>query len=383
MTAQTSLQWKNLFSDFGGRAYLDCAAQGPFPKETAEEVRRALRLKEHPEEIEPGLFEDLPARARSAVARLIGCNPASIALGTGASHGLNLAARGLPLERGDEVLLAQGEFPANVYPWMNLERDGVRVRFVAPSRGRCVEAEEMVRAMGHRTRLVSVSLVAFSTGYRVDLQALGEACRRRGAFLVVDGAQAIGAIDFRVADFPIDVLAVSGYKWLLGPYGSGFTYVSPRLMDRIRVGDVNWHGIEGAGQLNRRASYRLQFREGARRFDAAEPASFLNVSALAASVEFLSRVRVPTIEAHVRRLLDHVLQGLRATRLRAVSDLTPRARSTILSLEAPSVEETREIYRRLIERGVVVSLRDNLIRVSPNIYNSADDIDRFLAAAAG
>src|SRR6185436_2217601 len=104
--------WRAQFSDFGGRAWLDCAAQGPFPRETSEAVRAALRLKEHPEEITPDLFTALPDRARAAAARLIGCHPSSITLGSGASHGMNLAAQGLPLDRGDEVLIARGEFPA-------------------------------------------------------------------------------------------------------------------------------------------------------------------------------------------------------------------------------------------------------------------------------
>src|SRR5881409_2123172 len=128
--------WKRHFSDFGGKVYLDCAAQGPFPAETVAEVQRALRLKEHPEEIPGSLYESLPARAREAVARLLGCDPGDVAVASGASHGLNLAARGLPLEAGDEVLLANGEFPANVYPWLNSASDGVEVRLVRPAAGR-------------------------------------------------------------------------------------------------------------------------------------------------------------------------------------------------------------------------------------------------------
>lgn len=371
------------FSDFGGRVYLDCAAQGPFPRETAEEVRRALRLKEHPEEIPETLTEELPDRVRSAIGRLIGCNPANIALASGASHGLNVAARGLPLKNGDEVLIAQGEFPANVYPWVGLQDEGIGVRMVAPAAGRIVTADEMIAAIGPRTRVISVSLVAFATGYRSDLHAIGEACRARDLFLVVDGAQGIGAIDFRVADHPIDLLAVSGYKWLFGPYGSGFTYVNPRVLDRVKVIDVNWLAIEGANQPNRRSAYEMKFRDGARRFDIPETASFLNLSALAASVEFLNRVRVTTVEAHARRLLDHLLHGVSRTRLQVVSDLQAARRSTILGLAGPTLEETRSIYRRARQKGVVVSLKDNLIRVSPNIYNTTDDIDRFLLAVAG
>jgi len=381
--AEAGTNWKKHFSGFGGRAYLDCAAEGPFPRETVEEVRRALRYKEHPEEITEALFEDLPARVRSAAARLIGCHPDSIAVGSGASHGINVAARGLPLKSGDEVLIARGEFPAVIYPWLNQEDRGIRARFVAPATGHVVEAAEMIKAIGPKTRVIATSLVSFSTGYRTDLQAIGDACRERGLFLVVDGAQGVGAVDFRVGDFPIDVLAVSGYKWLLGPVGTGFTYVSPRILGRLKVGDVNWLGVDLTAHYNRASDYVLKFKDGARRFDIPETASFLNVSALAASIEFVNRVRVPTVEAHVTRLLDRLLRGIEATSLKVVSDLKPKRRSTILALEGGTIDATRRVYRRLREKGVVVSLRANLVRVSPNIYNGPEEIDRVLEAAAG
>lgn len=375
--------WRAQFSDFGGRAWLDCSAQGPFPRETAEAVRAAIRLKEHPEEITPDLFQEIPNRARGAAARLIGCHPASISLGSGASHGMNLAAAGLPFESGDEVLIARGEFPAVALPFVNLAPAGVGVRWVDPGSGRHVDAADFARARTGRTRAIAVSHVAFATGYRVDLAALGELCRRHGLFFVVDGAQSVGAVDFHVGEHPIDLLAVSGYKWLLAPYGTGFTYVSPRVVERMRVPAVNWQTVEGASQLNRPYDYGLKFRDGAARFDAAETASFLNLAGFIASVEFLNRVRVPTVEAHALRLLDRLLAGLGRTPLGVVSDLTPARRSTILGLEAASREETRRLWRRLTEAGVLAGLRDNLIRVAPNLYNTPDDIDRFLAAVSG
>jgi selenocysteine lyase/cysteine desulfurase len=168
------------FSGFGGKAYLDCAAMGPFPLETSEAVRQALRFKEHPEELSPEIFETLPDKARSAAARLIGCSPSSITLGTGASHGLNAAALGLPLRRGDEVLIPAGEFPAVVLPFVYLEPAGITLRRVPAKSGRIVEAGDVVRAIGPKTRLVAVSLVTFNTGYRIDVAALGEACRGPG-----------------------------------------------------------------------------------------------------------------------------------------------------------------------------------------------------------
>ena len=375
--------WKRHFSDFGGKVYLDCAAQGPFPAETVAEVQRALRLKEHPEEIVGSLYETLPGRAREAVARLLGCDPESIALASGASHGLNLAARCLPLKEGDEVLLAHGEFPANVYPWLNRASDGVGVRLVKATGRRFVGEMDLIAAIAPNTRIISISHVAFATGYRADLRTLGDACRERGIFLVVDGAQSVGAVDFRVSDLPIDLLATSGDKWLLAPFGTGFTYVNPEVLDRLRVADVNWMNVEGSSNLNELDGYALRFRDGARRFDIPEAASFLNLAGFIASLSFLARVGVANVEAHVTHLHDVLIRGLGKTRLRVASDLAPERRSGILALEGPSREETRLIYRRLRERGVVVSLRDNLIRVSPHLYNTRDQMEFLLDAAVG
>jgi selenocysteine lyase/cysteine desulfurase len=381
--SELGTDWKAQFSDFGGRAYLDCAAQGPFPRDTAAEVRRALRYKEHPEEIPENLSEDLSERARTAVARLIGCHPSSIALGTGTSHGTNLAARGLPIAKGDEVLMAQGEFPALVYPFLNREREGIKIRFVHPSAGsRVVPAERIIEAIEPATKVIATSLVQFATGYRTDLQALGDVCRERKLFLVVDGAQGVGGIDFRVGDFPIDILAVSGFKWLLGPYGSGFTYVNPRILEKVRVTEINWRRMEGAIHPGRRSEYHMRHAEGARRFDVPEVGSHLHASAFAASVEFLNRVRVPTVEGHVGRLFDRLIRGIETTPLSIVSDLSPKRRSCIMALQGPNVDATRRIFRSEREAGVIVSLRENLIRVSPNLYNGPADIDRFLAVAA-
>jgi len=383
MASDEATPWKRHFSDFGGKVYLDCAAQGPFPAETVEAVRRALRLKEHPEEIPGSLYESLPGQAREAIARLLGCEQECIALASGASHGLNLAARSLPLERGDEVLLAEGEFPANVYPWLNRASDGIRVRRVGPEAGRFVGEKELIAAIGPRTRIVAISHVAFSTGYRADLRRLGEDCRERGIHLVVDGAQSVGAIDFKVSELPVDILATSGDKWLLGPFGTGFTYINPAILERLRVRDVNWMNVEGSSNLGDAGGGPLRFRDGARRFDIPEAASFLNLHGLIASLSFLARVGIDGVETHVRRLHDRLVHGLDATGLRVVSDLSPGRRSGILALEGSSHEETRAIFRRLRERGIVVSVRDNLIRVSPHIYNTRADIESFLEAAAG
>jgi len=193
----------------------------------------------------------------------------------------------------------------------------------------------------------------------------------------------VGAVDFNVSELAIDVLAASGDKWLLAPFGTGFTYVAPSVLDRLRVADVNWMNVEGSSNLNELDGYPLRFRDGARRFDIPEAASFLNLTGFIASLSFLSRVGVAAVEENARRLHDLLIRGLERASLRVASDLTPERRSGILALEASTREETRALYRRLRERGIVVRLRDNLVRVSPHIYNTRRDIESLLEAAAG
>ena len=146
--------------------------------------------------------------------------------------------------------------------------------------------------------------------------------------------------------------------------------------------DINWRRMEGALHAGRRSEYHMRHAEGARRFDIPEAGSHLHASAFAASVEFLNRVRVPTVEAHVGRLFDRLIPGIEKTPLTIVSDLSPKRRSSIMAVEGPNLDVTRRIFRSEREAGVIVSLRENLIRISPNLYNGPEDIDRFLEVAA-
>src|SRR5439155_3349184 len=202
------------------------------------------------------------------------------------------------------------------YPWLNRASDGIEVRRVGPAASRFVGEQDLIPAIGSKTRIIAISHVAFSTGYRADLKTLGEACRELGIFLVVDGAQSVGAVDFKVSELPVDVLATSGDKWLLGPFGTGFTYINPALLERLSVREVNWMNVEGSSNLAEPGGGPLRFRDGARRLDIPEAASFLNLHGLIASLSFLARVGVDSVETHVRRLHDRLVRSLDPSRLR-------------------------------------------------------------------
>lgn len=366
------------FFDFDGWSYLNCAYQGPLPRVSAAAIEEALELKRRPYRLPERLLVELPAQVRDLAAQLIGARTEEISVATGATHGLNLAAAGLPLKPGDEVLLSPGEFPSNLFPWRyHSVRRGYSAR-VIETQGPYPQVDDYVRAATEHTRAVAVAQVSYSTGYRMDLPALSRLCKERGWYLVVDACQAVGSVAFSVADFQPDILATGGYKWLLSPYGTGFTYIRQGLIGELEVPVVYWMGLESAEDFNALSQQTMTFSDTARRFDVPETASFLNLFGLKRSLEYLLQVGVATVERHHVALLQRLSDGL-PEGFEMAGDRSPEHRSGIVFLSGRDAEATAAAFQRLRDAKVHTSLREGRIRVSPNIYNDANDIDRLLA----
>jgi len=383
-TAAPKLQdWREEFVDLENRVYLDCANHGPFPRATVRAVEQALELKKYPERITNELYFEVPAQTRAALAALISAKPNEIALTTGATDGVNAVVRGLNWQAGDEIVLPANEFPANYYPWKSLERRGVRVRGVAPGDGRFVTADDLLGAVGDKTRLVAASFVGYADSNRIDVARLGAACRARGVFLFIDASQAVGALNLRVGDLQCDFLTCCGCKWLLSPYGTGFFYIREELTEQLDVAGVNWLSVEGAVNFNQlpREGWRLE--AGARRWDAAEVSSFFNLSAMRTSVEFLLRVGVAEIERHARGLSQQIVDRLPRDRCVLRSPAEPERRGTFVVVAARTPQKTAELWQALRKRNIFVSLRQDALRIAPNIYNREWEIERLLEVLTG
>jgi selenocysteine lyase/cysteine desulfurase len=365
------------FAAFEGIAYLDAASQGPLPLATSRAGREALRLKEQPWRITSQVYLSAVAEARSLAARLLGAREESVALVTGAGQVVNVVARGLELAEGDEVVVARHEFPSNDLPWRWLARRGVRLRVAEPDHETgAVSAGRLAAEIGPRTRVVAFSHVSYLHGGRTDPGPVVEAARRVGAITVVDGSQAAGAIPFDFGASGVDVYAAAGYKYLLGPYGTGIGLFSAQVLDRLGVGDVNWWSAKGAEEVSPSA---VELRPGAQRHDAHETASFNNLLPLAESVRLLLEVTPAAIQAHARALLDPLLSRLPAGYAPS-SPLDPGARSQILCFRGPTEAATEAAHQALRSAGVVTTLRAGRIRLSPHLYSSPEDVDRLLAA---
>ncbi len=370
------------FFEFSPTVYLNCAYHGPFPRLTVERILRAIDLKRNPACLESRHFFELPERVRKRLAAVVGADPAEIALTNSATQGIGIVATGLGLTAGDEVVISSDNFPSNLFTWIHLRRLGVRVHVVRPSCG-YLRLDDVAAALTPRTRILALDWVSYNTGVRNHLAALGELAQRQGAIFLVDGTQGVGALEIDVHAMPVDVLVVAAYKWLLGPYSTGFVYLSPHVRDRLDLQVVNWLTVEGSEDFDSLPIDQFTLPRTAEIFDVPATANFLNLHALDASLEFVLQAGVRAVTAHCTELLDHLADGLRRVGYRLSAAADTERRSTILCFQADSLQATEAVADKLRANHVAVSLRHGMIRVSPHLYNTPADTDRLLEIAGG
>jgi cysteine desulfurase / selenocysteine lyase len=360
-------------------AYLDHAAVSPLP-----EPARAALAEWANDVASNGLVHITRwiariEEVRRQFGRLLNADPLDVAFVKNTSEGVGIVAEGLPWEAGDNVVTVDQEYPANVYPWMNLASRGVTLRRVASRPGGVVSLDDLDAAIDARTRVVTLSFVEFATGFRNDLDAVGRLCRDRGALFFVDAIQGLGVLPIDVAKTPIDFLAADGHKWLLGPEGAGVFWVRRELIDRLRPVGVGWNSVVGPYEFST-IDFRLKPHAG--RYESGT----LNVGgtiAMGASLDLLLAVGVGEIETQILALTDRLCEGIAGSSWRVFGRTTPVERSGIVSLESPPGRDPAEVVRSLRAAGVVVNCRAGRLRVSPHAYNTTEEIDRLVGLLAG
>ena len=243
------IDYRAHFPNFGDTIYLNCAYQGVFPLTAVARAHEAIELKCHPERMEAAEYFDLPQRVRHHLAAIIGSDDEEIGLTSGATQGIGVVAAGLDLGPGDEVIVATNNFPSNLFTWLHMRRKGVRVR-ILKSDDKPLSLDDVARAFTSDTKILALDWVNYSNGRRINLAEMGALARERGALFVVDGTQGVGALELNVHELPVDAMAVAAYKWLLGPYGTGFVYVRSELLNRLELKVVNWLSVEGADDFD-------------------------------------------------------------------------------------------------------------------------------------
>ena len=353
--------------------YLNNASIGPIPERTRRAIDEFTAKRTAPHLLPDRDLQAVLQQAREVLARLVNAEPAEIALAGNTSHGLNLAARALPLAPGDTVLLSDREFPANVYPWLRLREEGVNVELAPCTPQGWPDEDRLVERLGDpRVRVLAVSFVQFSNGYRADLGRLGAACRANGSYLVVDAIQGIGNTVLDLRETPVDVLACGGQKWLLSPWGSGFVYVRRELIPALEPAVAGWMAFEGTEDFTKLTDYNPAFHADARRFEMVT-LPFQDFYGMTESVRMLLDIGIRDIERYTRACHDPVHEWAAARGVRVVSPRDDRHRSAIVCIAPPKPVDAFHAVKRA---RIVCSLREGAIRLSPHCYNTPEEMEK-------
>jgi cysteine desulfurase/selenocysteine lyase len=355
--------------------FLNHASEAPVSIPVRQRIDAYMTSAENDPDAAP--FLEALTRVPELLSQLLGGSPAEYAIMPNTATGINTVALGLDWQPGDNVVLPAEEYPANHYPWLNLAHRGVEVRVVPLEKDLRVDPDRVAQYVDHRTRVVAVSAVEYLSGFRNDLPRLSEIAHARGALFVVDGIQAAGAMPLNVEADGIDVLAAGGYKWLLGPIGTGFAYFRKSAWERIRpVLPGAFSSVEGAED----AAGRFTLQPDASRYmTGCLPFSLLY--GWTAGLELLLEAGIDNVAAQIHALTDRLIAGLERKGIRVVSPVGRLAeRSGILCFTLGSPEANQALVDRLREQGIVIAFRGGRCRVSPHFYNTAADIDRLLEA---
>jgi selenocysteine lyase/cysteine desulfurase len=359
----------------GDAIYLNNASTGPLPVRSVAAQHAFTAKRAEPFRLADDDQFAVVRRARELCAALIHARVEEIALMVNTTYGINLAARSLPLGPGDVVLTYDGEFPANIYPWMALAGRGATLERI-PLAGQLPDEERLLAALDRpEVRCVAVSWVQFSSGYRTDLARLGRACRARGIYLVVDAMQGLGGAVLDVRETPIDLLACGGQKWLLSPWGTGFAYVREALVRQLEPEAVGWLAMAASDDFTRLTDYDFRYRDDARRFEVFT-LPFQDFAGMNASLELLHELGPAAVAAHVEALATRLVDGVEARKdLRLVTPSDPAHRAGIIAV-AP--RDPRAASERLTAHRVIHALREGAIRLSPHGYNTLEEVERVL-----
>ena len=383
----SAADYRSEFFEFEDVTYLAAAAQGPLPRAAIKALEASLELKRRPYRIEESLYFELPARVRGLIAQLVGAAPDEIGITTGASTGLGAIASAIDWQPGDEILVSRGEFPAQLCTWQPLAAArGVVLRLVSP-RNRFPRAQDFLDVLTPRTRLVSASLVRFDDGSLLDAATLAAGLAASRCRLLLDVTQICGAAPLDLRSLGADFAVCAAYKWLLGPYGTGFVWARREHVAAMPPAPFFWMAAASEKHFHEldfdpdpAGKFSWRSPSGAGRWDVAETASFFHLSAFAASLDFVLRAGPATVLEHNRALLSALVERLPADRCVLASPRDPAERGPYLCIAARTRAATAALYRRLRDQKIYVSLRNHALRVAPYLYNTAEDIERFVRA---
>ncbi|MZH02098.1 MAG: aminotransferase class V-fold PLP-dependent enzyme [Nitrospinae bacterium] len=311
-------------------------------------------------------------RTRKSFAQLINAGTDEIAFVKNTSEGLAIVANGLDWKSGDNVVIPDIEFPANVYPWWNLKRLGVETRMVRSVEGR-VLFDELVKLVDGRTRLISISSVECNSGFRCDLNRIGAFCKEKGILFCVDAIQSLGVLPMDVKRDHIDFLSADGHKWMLSIEGLGGFYISKNALEKVYPVTVGWGNMVNAEDF---MNYEFDFKPNAQRFEEGS-LNTMSIHAFGAALDLLLETGIENIANRVMGLGEKIIEKLNQRGLKIYSSTRQEERSGNITFVMD--QDVCQLYEWMLKNKVKLTVRDGLVRLSPHFYNSEDEISRFFS----
>jgi cysteine desulfurase/selenocysteine lyase len=323
---------------------------------------------------------DLLQETRTSAARLIGSSPDEVALIGPTSLGLSLFANGIDWRPGDEVICYLDDYPANVYPWLNLRSRGVTIRLLEPTEPGAITPELVAGALTPKTRLVALASCNFISGYRIDLDAIGQLLREKAILFSVDAIQTLGAFPTTVAY--VDFLSADAHKWLLGPLAIGIVYVRKECFEICRPTLLGSWNVKAPGYVARQ---EIEFQPGAQRY---EPGAMnlLGISGLKAGIDLLLDIGIGHVAERILAIRARLIDGVRRFGFAVLGPAEGPNASGIITVWRPGTD-MQALFDRLSSEQIVCSPRQDrqgrqYIRFSPHFYNTQAEVDRVLEILA-
>ena len=360
--------------------WINTSHQGALPKAAVGALQQAIQWKISPLPLAVSdLFSQVPLKLKDALGRLINAPADDIILGNSASYGLHLLANGINWIPGDEILLVEGDFPCNHLPWLNLKKMGVDIRIIQPKSG-WLQPEDVLSHSGDSSRVLCLSWVFSFTGFKIDLPEISKICQKHGIKLILNCSQALGSQPFDTADGYADALTCVGFKWLCGPYGTGFCWIDPVLREELDYNQAYWLAMQTADDLkNPRAVPEVKKGLGARKYDVFGTANFFNFVPWTESVNLLNGIGIKNIKEHNDGLIEHLRDNLDNHKYRILTPLNEAGPSSILVISHKDNSKNKELFDRLIRKKIMISLRHGNLRLAPHLYNTEADINKALS----
>jgi cysteine desulfurase/selenocysteine lyase len=363
------------FADFKDKIWLNAASEGPLPKVAALSLNTVVEWKSLPYQLDLQRFAITQKSLKEVLGRLINVNYQDVILGNSASYGLHILANGFPWKSGDEIITMQNDFPTNILPWLALEEQGVKVIQVKPA-GKVLMPEELKKNITAKTKLVCMSHVHSFSGYKLNVEEFGKICQSKGIIFVANLSQSLGSFPIDVAQLGADAVVCAGYKWMLGPYGTGFLWMKPELRQQLKLNQAYWQFMLSDEELQSEEPIKLNSLTTARKYDMFATANFFNYAPWRTSIEYLLDVKLDNIWKHNLGLIDQLIQELDQKKYSILSSTQPSDRSCLFVISHQDKSLNSKIQRFMINQGIYTAFWKGNIRVSPHIYNTSDEITR-------